>query len=165
MLIWTIKKIEYRINAFELWCWRKLLRVPLDCKEIKPVNPKGNQPWTFIGSTDAVAEVSILGRLMQRADSLEKTLMLGKIEGSRRKRVTKDEMVGWHHWLNGHEFEQMLADSDGQGSLACCGLLQRVGHELSDWTMNLHNWMQLILCVLICFSCVLLFATLWTVAC
>ena len=58
---WTIKKAErWRVDAFELWCWRRLLRVPLDCKEIKPVNPKGNQPWTFTGGTDAVAEATIL---------------------------------------------------------------------------------------------------------
>ena len=60
------------------------------------------------------------GHLMQRADSLEKTLMLGQIEGRRRRRVTEDEMVGWHHRLNGHEFEQTLGDSEGQGSLVCC---------------------------------------------
>ena len=165
---WIIKKAECFFQ--KNWCFwtvvlEKTLESPLNCKEIKPVNPKGNQPWIFIGSTDAEAEVSVLGHLMQRADSLEKTLMLGKIEGIRRKVVTTDETVGWHHWLNGHKFEQMLADSDGQGSLVCCSLLQRVGHELSDWTTNLYNWMQLILCVLICFSCVLLFATLWTVAC
>ena len=63
----------------------KTLESPLDCKEIKPVNPKGNQSCIIIGSTDAEAEVSILGHLMQRADSLEKTLMLGKIEGRRRR--------------------------------------------------------------------------------
>ena len=60
------------------------------------------------------------GHLMQRANSLEKTLMLGQIEGRRRTRVTEDEMAGWHHRLNGHEFEQTLGDSEGQGSLVCC---------------------------------------------
>ena len=60
------------------------------------------------------------GHLMQRADSLEKTLRLGKIEGRRRKGTTEDEMVGWHHQLNGHEVEQTLGDGEGQGSLACC---------------------------------------------
>ena len=65
------------------------------------------------------------GHLMQRADSLEKTLMVGKIEGKEEKRAAEDEMVGWHHWLNGHEFEQTLRDNEGQGSLACCGSQSR----------------------------------------
>ena len=83
---WTIKKAEHqRIAAFELWCWRRLLRVFLDCKEIQPVHPKGNQSWIFIGRTDAEAETPVLGHLMGRADSLGKTLMLGKIEGRRRR--------------------------------------------------------------------------------
>ena len=101
---WTIKKSEsQRIDAFELWYWRTL-ESPLDCKEIKPVYSNGNQSWIFIGSTDAEAETQILWHLMWRIDSLEKTVMLGKIEG-RRRRGWQDEMVGWHHQLNGHEFE------------------------------------------------------------
>ena len=71
-------------NAFELWCWRRL-ESPLDCKEIKPVNPKANQSWIFIGRTDAEAETPILWPTMWRTDSLENTLMLGKIEGWRRR--------------------------------------------------------------------------------
>ena len=79
---WTIKKTECwrKTDAFKLWCWRRLLRVPWS-KEIKPVKPKGYQPWIFTGRTDAEAEVPILGHLIWRADSLEKTLMMGKIEG------------------------------------------------------------------------------------
>ena len=65
-------------------------------------------------------KLQYFGHLMGRADSLEKPLMLGKIEGKREKGATEDEMVGWHHWLNGREFEQTLEDSEGQGSLACC---------------------------------------------
>ena len=65
-------------------------------------------------------KLQYFGHLMLRADSLEKTLMLGKIEGRRRRGTTEDEMVGWHHQLNGHEFEQTLGDSEGQGSLAFC---------------------------------------------
>ena len=81
---WTPKKAECRrINTFELWCWRRLLRVPWTA-EIQPVHPQGNQSWIFIGRTDAEAETPILWHLMQRIDSLEKTLMLGKIEGRRR---------------------------------------------------------------------------------
>ena len=82
---WTIKKIEgQRIDAFELWCWRRLLRA-LDCKEIQPVHPKGYQSWVFIGRTDIGAETSIFGHMMRRAGSFEKTLMLGKFEGRRGK--------------------------------------------------------------------------------
>ena len=84
---WTIKKAEsWRIDAFELWCWRRLLRAPWTGKEIQPVNPKGNQSWIFIGRTDAEDETPILWPPDGRADSLEKTLMLGKIEGKRRRR-------------------------------------------------------------------------------
>ena len=81
---WTIKKTEHRrTDAFELWCWRRLLKSPWDCKEIKPVHSKGNQSWIFIARTDAEA-IQYFGHLMQRTDSLEKPLMLGKIEDRRR---------------------------------------------------------------------------------
>ena len=75
-------------------------------------------------------KLQIFGHLMRRADSLEKTLMLGKIEG-RRRRMTEDEMVGWHHQLDGHEFEQAVGVGGGQGSLTCCSPW---GHEESDMT-------------------------------
>ena len=92
---WIIKKAEHwRIDAFELWCWKRLLS-PLDCKEIQPIHPKGNQSWISIGRTDAEAETPLFGHLMWRADSLEKTLMLGKIEGRRRRGQQK------MRWLNG----------------------------------------------------------------
>ena len=81
----------------------KTLESPLDCKEIQPVHSEGDQPWDFFGSNDAKAETSIFGHLMQSIDSLEKTLMLEKIEG-RRRTVRQDEIVGWHHQLNEHEF-------------------------------------------------------------
>ena len=79
------------------------LESPLDCKETQPACPKGNQSWMFIGKTDAETETLIFGHLMQRTDSLEKTLMQdGRWE---EKGMTEDEMVGWHHWLNRYEFE------------------------------------------------------------
>ena len=81
----------------------KTLESPLDSMEIQPVHPKGDQSWMFTGRTDVEAETPILWPLMGRADSLEKTLMLGKIEG-RRRRGQQYEMVGWHNWLNGHGF-------------------------------------------------------------
>ena len=113
----------------------KTAESPLDCKEIKPVNPEGNQPWIFTERTDAEAEVPIFGHLMRRADSLAKILMLGKTEG-RRRRGWQDEMVGWHHRLNGHECEQTLGDSEGQGSLAC---YSPWGRKESDTTERLNR--------------------------
>ena len=81
----TIKKAEHqRIDAFELWCWRILLS-PLDCKEIQPVHPKGDQSWVFIAGLMLKLKLQYFGHLMRRADSFEKTLMLGKIEGRRRR--------------------------------------------------------------------------------
>ena len=82
---WTVKKAEHRrIDVFELWCWRRLLR-PLDYKEIQPVHTKVDQSWVFIGRTDAEAETPTLWPPHTRADSFEKTLMLGKIEGRKRR--------------------------------------------------------------------------------
>ena len=98
---WTIKKAEHwRIDTFELWCWRRLLS-PLDCKEIQPVHPKGNQSWIFIGRSDAEAETPILW------PPEAKNWLIGKDPDAWKdwRWEEKDEMVGWHHWLNGHECE------------------------------------------------------------
>ena len=114
---WTIKKAEHWIDAFELWL-EKTLESPLDCKEIKPVNPKGNQPWIFIGRTDAEAEAPILGPPDVKNWLSGKDPNAGKAWRQEEKGTTEDEMVGWHHGLNGHEFEPTLGE--GQGSLACC---------------------------------------------
>ena len=81
----------------------KTLESPIDCKEIQPVHPKGDQTWVFIGRTDAEAETPILCPSHAKIGSLEKALMLGGI-GGRRRRGAEDEMAGWHHQLNGHEF-------------------------------------------------------------
>ena len=127
---WTIKKAECRrTDALELWL-EKTLESPLESKEIKPVNPKGNQPWIFIGRTVLQLKLQYFGYLMQRADSLEKTWCWERLRAGG-NRVTEDEMVGWHHWLNGHEFEQTLGDSEGPGSLACSSSW---GHRESDTT-------------------------------
>ena len=98
----------------------KTLESPLDCKEIQPVHSKGDQFRLFIGRLMLKLKLQYFGHLMRRADSLEKTLMLGKIEG-RRRRGRQDEMVGWHHRLNGHGFSWTPGVGDGQGGLACCG--------------------------------------------
>ena len=108
---WTIKKVEYwRIEAFELWCWKRLLRVPWTA-EIQPVHPKGNQSWIFIGRTDAATVRNWLFRKNPDA---------GKDWGQEEKGMTEDEMVGWHHWLSGYEFEQTLGDCKGRECLAWC---------------------------------------------
>ena len=115
---WTIRKAEcQRIDAFELQCWRRLVRVPCTARRsnqsiLKEINPGYSLEGLML-------KLKLFGHMMQRTNSLEKTLMLGKIEG-RRRGVTKDEMVGWHHQLNGHAFEQILGYSEGQGSLMCC---------------------------------------------
>ena len=104
---WTIKKGEHwRIDAFELWCWRRLLRIPwTDCKVIKPVNPKGNQSWMFIGRTDVKAETPILWPPDAKSWLIWKDPDAGKDWEQEEKGMTEDEMVGWHHRLNVHEFE------------------------------------------------------------
>ena len=87
---------------------------------IKPFNSKGSQPRIFIGSTDAEAETPILWPLDVKSQFIRKDPDAGKHWGQQEKGVTEDEMVGWHHWINGHESEQILGDTEGQGSLECC---------------------------------------------
>ena len=101
---WTIKEAEHRrIDAFELWCWR--LGILLDCKEIQPVHPKGNQSWIFIRKTDAEAESPILWPPDMKNWFIGKDPDPGKDWRWEEKGTTEDEMIGWHHGLNGHEFE------------------------------------------------------------
>ena len=116
---WTIKKAEcQRIGAFELWCWRGL-KSSLDCKEIKPVHPKGNKSWIFIGRTDAEAEVPIFWPPYVKNWLFRKDPDAGKDWRQEEKGTTEDEMVVWHHQLDGHEFERASGVCDGQGSPAC----------------------------------------------
>ena len=119
---WTMKKAElWRINAFELWCLRRLFRDPWTPGRSNPVHPKGGQSWVFFGRTNVEAETPILwppnakNWLIVSNDS-----DAGKDWRQEEKGTTEDEMVGWHHQLDGHEFEQALGVGDGQGSLACC---------------------------------------------
>ena len=133
--IWTVKKAEcQRIDAFELWCWEKTLESPLGCKEIQPVHPIGDQSWVFIGRTDAEAETPILCALHAKSWLIGKDSDAGRDWGQE-KGTTEDEMAGWYHRLDGHEFEWTLGVGDGQGGLACCDSRgHRVGRRLSDWT-------------------------------
>ena len=94
----------------------KTLESPLDSKDIKPVNPKGNQPWIFIGKTDA--EAPIIGLPDANSWLIEKDPNAGKVWRQKEKRATEDEMAGWHHPFNGHELEQTLEDGEEQGSQA-----------------------------------------------
>ena len=98
----------------------KALQSPLDCKEIKPVNPKGDQPWIFIGRTDVEAKTPILWPPDVKNWLIRKDPDAGKDWRQEEKGTTEDEMVGWHHQLDGHEFGQAPGVGDGQGSLACC---------------------------------------------
>ena len=133
---WAIKKAErWRIHAFELWCGRTFESL-LDCKEIKPVNPKGNQPWIFTGRTDAEVEAPILWPPDGKSRHMWKDPNAGKDRGQQEEGVTEDEMVGRHHRLNGHEFEWTLGNSEERGSLACCSPW---GRKQLDVTQRLNN--------------------------
>ena len=114
----------------------KTLESPLDCKEIQPVNPKGNQSWIFIGRTDAEADTPILWPPDVKNWLFWKDPSAGKDWRWEKKGTTEDEMDGWHHRLNGHEFEWALGVRDGQGGRACCSLWD---HKESD-TTELLNW-------------------------
>ena len=135
--IWTIKKDKHwRIAAFKLWCWRRHLRIPWT----EPVHPKGNQSWIFIGRTDTEAEVPILWPLDAKNWLIGRDPDAGKDWRREEKGMTKDEMVGWHHWLKGHEFEQDLGVGGGQGgSLACCSPWGYKDLDTTEWL----NWTQL----------------------
>ena len=133
---WTVKKAEHRrIGAFELWCWRRLLRVPWT---LKSLHSEGDQPWDFFGRNDAKAETPVVW------PPHAKSWLTGKVSDAGRdwgqeKGTTEDEMAGWHHRLNGREFEWTLGVGDGQGGLACCNSWgHRVGH---DWGTEL-NWTE-----------------------
>ena len=128
---WTIKKAEcQKIDAFELWYWRKLENL-VDSKEIKPVNPKGNQHWILIGRIDAEVEAPIVWPPDVKSQLIGKDPDAGKDWGQEEKGATEDEIVGWHQQLNGPEFKQILGDREGQRSLVCCSLW---GHKESDMT-------------------------------
>ena len=98
----------------------KALESPLDCKEIQPVHPKGNQSWIFIGRTEAEAETPIHWPFLAKSLLIGKDPDAGTGRRQEEKGTREDATVGWHHWLNGHEFEQALGVGDGQGGLVCC---------------------------------------------
>ena len=116
----------------------KTLQSPLDCKEIQPVHPKGDQSWVFIGRTDVEAETPILWPPDVKSWLIWKDPDAGKDWGQE-KGTTEDEMVGWHHQLSGHGFGWTLGVGDGQGGLACCGLWGRKESDMTEWL----NWTEL----------------------
>ena len=135
---WTVKKAErWRIDAFELWCWRRLLRVPWTARRsnqsiLKEISPE----YSLEG--DAEAETPILWPPDVKSWLIWKDPDAGKDWRQEEKGMREDEMVGWHHWLNGHEFAQTLGDSEGQGSLACCSPWgQKSQTWLSHWTATI----------------------------
>ena len=127
------------INCVLMWCWRRTLGRPLDCKEIQPVHSEGDQPWDFFGRNDAKVETPILWPPHAKSWLIGKDSDAGRDWGQEEKGTTEDEMVGWHHWLDGREFEWTPGDGDGQGSLACC---DSWGRKESDTTEGL-NWTEL----------------------
>ena len=147
---WTIKKAEHqKIDAFELWCWRRLLRVPWTARKskqsiLKETCPEYSLEWLMLK-----LKLQYFGHVVWRTDSLEKTLMLGKTDGGMR-RGWQNEMVGWHHHINGHEIEQALGVGDGQWSLACCSpCITKSQMWQNNWTeMNWNNFIfEQILCI------------------
>ena len=127
---WTIKKAE--CQRFDV-VLEKTLESPLDCKEIKPVNFKENQPWIFIGRTDAEAETPIFWPPDVKNRLIGKDPDAGKDWRQEEKGMTEDEMVGWHHRHNGHEFEQAPGVGEGQGSLACCSPWGHKELDMTEW--------------------------------
>ena len=143
---WTIKKAEcWRIDAFELWCWRRLLRVLWTARRSNQSILKEISPKCSLEGQMLKLKLHYFGHRMRRADSFEKTLILGKTEGGRR-RGRQDEMVGWHHRLSGHGFGWTLGVGDGQGDLACCGSWGGKESDKTEWPnwteLNLWDWYQ-----------------------
>ena len=131
---WAIKKAELRrIDCFWTMVLEKTLESPLDSKEIQPVNPKGNQSWIFTGRTDAETETPILWPPDAKNQLLWKDPDAGKDWRWEEKGMTKDEMVGWRHRLDGHEFEYAPEAGGGQGSLACCSPWCQKESDRTEW--------------------------------
>ena len=135
---WTVKKAEHwRIDGFELWCWKRLLRVPWTARRSNQSILKEISPGCSLEGLMLKLKLQYFGHLTQSVDSLENTLMLGGT-GGRRRRGWENEMTGWHHQLDGCEFEWTPGIGDGQGGLVCCNSW---GRKESDTTERL-NWTE-----------------------
>ena len=131
---WTIKKAEPQgIDAFKLWCWRRLLRLPWTARRSNQSILKEISTEYSLEGLMLKLKLQYLGHLTRRTDSLEKNFDARKDWRQEEKGMTGDEMVGWHHWLDGHEFEQAPEVGDGQGSLVCCKV-QAFQCWLQSWT-------------------------------
>ena len=138
-----------RVDHKEGWmlknwcCWievlEKILESPLDCKEIKPVNPKGNQPWISIGRTDVKAEAPILWPPDVKSWLIRKDSDAGKDWSQEEERATEDEIVRWCHQLNGHKSEQTSGDSERQGEACCSPWGCKESDMTEQWTTSTHN--------------------------
>ena len=131
--------------ALKNWCFltvvlEKTLESPLDFKEIQPVHPKGDQPWVFIGRTDGEAEIPVLWPPHVKSWFIGKDSDAGRDWGQKEKGMTEDEMAGWRHRLNGHEFGWTPGVGDGQGGLACCDSWGRKESDTTEWMI----WSDLI---------------------
>ena len=138
---WTLQRLSTKELMLLNCGLEKTLESPLDCKEIKPVNwfPKGNQSWIFIRRTDAKTEAPILWPPDVKSWLTGKDPDAGQDWGQEEKGRTEDEMVGWHHWLNGHEFEQAPGVGDGQRNLAYCSLWGCKELDTTKWL----NWLNI----------------------
>ena len=130
--------------ALKNWCFwtvvlEKTLESPLDCKEMQPVHPKGNQSWIFIGRTDAETDTPILWPPYAKSQLIRKDHDAGKDWRQEENGMTRDEMVGWHHQLDGHESEQAPGVGDGQGRLACCSPWGQKELDTIEWL----NWTEM----------------------
>ena len=136
---WTLKKAEsQRIDAFELWCWRRLLRVPWTARRSNHSILKEISPGISLEGMMLKLKLQYFGHLMWRVDSLEKT-DAGRDWGQEEKGTTGDERAGWHHWLDGCEAEWTPGVGDGQGGLACCDSWGRKESDTTEWL----NWIEL----------------------
>ena len=142
-------ELDYKeILTLKNWCFwtmvlEKTVESPLDWKEIKSVHPKGNQSWIFIERTDAEAETPILWPPDAKKWLIGKDTHAGKDWRQEEKGTTEDEMVGWHHQLNGHEFEQTLGQGDGQGGLAWFSPWGFKESDMTEWL----KWTDLVDCI------------------
>ena len=140
---WALKNWWFLI----IWCWRRLLRVPWTAKEIQPVHPKGDQSWVFFGRTDPKSETPVLWPPHAKSWLIGEDSDAWRNWGQEEKGSTEDEMAGWNHQLDGHEFGWTLGVGDGQGGLACCdswGCKELEMIEQLNWT-ELSKYLQFIL--------------------
>ena len=135
-------ELDYKESwAPKNWCFwtvvlEKTLESPLDCKKIQPVHPKGDQSWISTGRTDAEAKTPVLWPPHVKSWLIGKDPDAGKDWGQEEKGMTEDEIVGWHHLLDAHEFEKALGVGDGQGSLPCCSWWSCKESDMTEWV----NW-------------------------